>query len=246
MSILGRTVLNPAGGIRYHLRAWRHSKELWAPFRHEIGQWLETTWAPRCDTLILFGPSGGYCMNWHWLRRFGRVIAVEPDPVARWIFSRQMRKESVYSDLQWVSKNLLMGGALGLQSLLSKEPKAAILFCNLIGQLPLVLSEVENQRLRKVLPELLKGRTWASFHDRLSGPVTPKTGPDPSFSRRPSDEELLERFYRNSKEATTVSGTLELLDHATDEIFPEELARRYFDWPLTPDFHHLIEGVCSP
>ena len=64
-------LFNPAGGLRYHLRAYRHSARLWQPFRWTLGEWL-LGWRPPETTLALFGPSGGYCLQPFLLERFAR------------------------------------------------------------------------------------------------------------------------------------------------------------------------------
>jgi hypothetical protein len=249
MSWLSRTILNPAGGLRYHLRARRYSGALWGPFRREIGEWLERSWAPRRDTLIILGPSGGYCMSWHWLRRFQRVIAVDPDPLAHKIFRRKMKVAGVYADLRWIRRDLLSGGGAGLRELLEKEPGAAILFNNLAGQLRLLMSDEDLARFQAELPKLLEGRSWASFHDRFSGELVPRIPGDLRvFPARPSNELLIERFYRDIPEGGGAEGGASriqtLLDHETEKLFPHDREHRYFRWELEPGYYHLIEGVC--
>lgn len=245
MGLFSRTLLNPAGGLRYHLRAYRNSDELWAPFRAGVGEWLEKTWAPRRDTLVIFGPSGGYCMNWHWLKRFQRIVAVDPDPLARWIFNRRMRRSGVYAQLKWVPENLFANGPGGFRKLLEAEPGAAILFSNLIGQLPLVLSDGDLASFRAELGILLRDRSWASFHDRLSGTLEPRIQDGSVFPARPSESELIERFFRASVRGGEAPSALELLDHGTEQFFPAEMERRYFSWEIDPGQFHLIEGVCA-
>ena len=48
--------LNPAGGLRYHLRGFRHAKRLWWPFRFHLADWLYA-WQPPEKTLVLVGPT---------------------------------------------------------------------------------------------------------------------------------------------------------------------------------------------
>ena len=40
-----RAAFNPAGGVRYHLRARRHRDHEWAPFRTAVDAWL-AGWDP--------------------------------------------------------------------------------------------------------------------------------------------------------------------------------------------------------
>jgi hypothetical protein len=38
----------------------------------------------------------------------------------------------------------------------------------------------------------------------------------------------------------------ELLDHRTDDLLPRGTSYAYFDWPIVPGRHHLVEGVLGP
>ena len=53
-----------------------------------------------------------------------------------------------------------------LPQILAAHPGAAVLFCNVLGQLGVERSDYE-QRLAQ-LPGWLEGREWGSFHDRYS------------------------------------------------------------------------------
>ncbi len=84
-------LMNPAGGIRYHWRALRFGNRQWQSFRWEIGEWL-LGWQPKEPTLLLVGPSAGYCLQPFFFERFERVICLEPDPVARYLFKRKLMR----------------------------------------------------------------------------------------------------------------------------------------------------------
>ena len=75
-------LLAPSGGLVYHLRALRHRHGLWAPFQRVVADWL-AGWQPGRRELVIVGPSAGYALPAGFLRRFERVTALEPDPLAR-------------------------------------------------------------------------------------------------------------------------------------------------------------------
>jgi len=151
-------------------------------------------------------------------------------------------------------------------SMLEKYPGRAVLFCNVLGQLCIlhpeetagasfkawaaevfqgvggVVGDSDEGGERASVGRMgrmggLRGRSVASYHDRLSGPV--------AFSienRAPRDFSSAEiaRAFRSTEANVT------LLDHATGDIFRGDLNRVYFNWCVTPGQYHLIEGVFIP
>lgn len=225
----------------YHLRAARHSRGRWAPFRRDLGRWL-AGWQPRESKLLLIGPSAGYSLEPEFLARFTSVVAVDPDPLARWFFARRLGSPAAWERADYLRDGAGVPSSRRLGELLAAYPGHAVLFCNLLGQLKL-LPEVKEPALRgwfASLPELLSGRSFASYHDRLSGELAPHVVGGESAVL--TNDQLTERFY---SDASLPDGkTLELIDHLTDGIFPG-LPRAYFHWELHPRAHHLIEGVHS-
>jgi hypothetical protein len=249
MSALG--FINPAGGLRYHLRALRHSRSLWQPFRWALGEWL-LEWEPPETTLLLVGPSGGYNLQPFLFERFQRVVCLEPDPVARAIFSRRLAKAPLDSrpKLEFVTEDYLIHRPERLLELLDGLGSACVLFSNVLGQLRSLL-EVSSSgapellRVRESVQKALVGRSWASFHDRVSGFARPTFDGVVISDARLSDEEVVAAAYESSVSATQLANT-ELLDHLTEGFFPADLPHAYFVWELAPGLFHLIEGVCSP
>ena len=248
MSGLG--FINPAGGLRYHLRALRHSQALWQPFRWALGEWL-LGWQPPETTLVLVGPSGGYNLQPFLFERFQRVICLEPDPVARAIFARRLAKAPLDSKpkLEFLSDDHLLERPERLVELLDGLGSACVLFSNVLGQLRALLEVASSDapalvRVREGVQKALVGRSWASFHDRVSGFARPSFDGVVLADARLTDEEVIAAAYDSSASATG-SGNLELLDHLTDGFFPTNLSHAYFVWELSPGLFHLIEGVCS-
>lgn len=252
----GPAWLNPAGGLRYHLRGFRHSKRLWWSFRFHLADWLYA-WQPPEKTLVVVGPSGGYCIEPLTLERFDRLICLEPDPVARFVFQRRISRAPLekHPRIEFVSDDLILEDPTRFQRFLQETGPAAVLFSNFLGQLRVLLGALGPDRrldeTKRAIVSTLSGRSWASFHDRVSGSLAPSS-PEPFLAeRRLTDDELVETFYAHhrldSPEARLISpnGDLPLLDHLTSDLFPGDREHRYFVWELMPGHYHLIEAVSS-
>jgi hypothetical protein len=234
-------ILNPAGGVRYHLRARRYRPQLWADFRAQLDTWFER-WRPAAKRLAIVGPSGGYCLPLALVSRFDEIVCYEPDPIARFVLARRLRalpgdrKISFVSNDVWVEPVLKGDGPRSGWL----RPDTALLFSNFVGQLMFLVEDQVWSRYQSAWRErvwpLLETMPWASFHDRLSGPIAPSIDMRAS-STRLTDSQLLKWYGAHD--------TGELLDHATSELLPLGKHYGYFHWPLTPDQHHLIEAVFS-
>ncbi len=240
------TLLSPSGGLVYHLRAWRYHQNLWQPFRQALGEWLEFNWSPPLDRpLILIGCSAGWCLPIPYLKSFTEVHAFDLDPVALWILKRRGTNLRIKTQNQ---------DALGIEDTptgqtledILKRPgleNASILFCNLWGQL--YFDDTKQATLKKWqerLPEVLQGRNWASFFDRVSGPIPPDISSENCASPRSlTDEEVIKRYYQNET-MPPHSGLIELQDHMTAHYFADQ-PRDHFNWQLEPNRFHLIEAI---
>ena len=76
---------------------------------------------------------------------------------------------------------------------------------------------------------------WASFHDRVSGEIGPRLGDGVRTAKPLGDDEIV-ALYGDDQDG-------ELLDHRTDDLLPCGASCAYFDWPIVPGRHHLVEGV---
>jgi len=127
----------------------------------------------------------------------------------------------------------------------------AILFSNVLGQLR-VLTGTDSPdaprlaAIRAAVARATAGRSWASFHDRVSGVAAPEVDPVVHTAARLDDAAIVRRFYPSLLDADAPSGpSRELLDHLTGGLFPEARPHAYFSWPLMPGVFHLIEGTCG-
>lgn len=233
---------NPAGGIRYHYRAWRGREREWLPFRESLEVWL-SSWQPPASTLVIIGPSGGYCLPLRAIAHFRRFVIFEPDALARFILRRRLQRALPDRPITWVAHDawvqpLLHGGSIPTQLF---GNHSALLFSNVIGQLPYMLSDSDypgwRDAWRASVWPLLERMPWASFHDRVSGESAPAR-PFPGGRERLSDAQIHALY-----EPASPDGHVELIDHGSQELLPPGRSYCYFHWPLTRHMHHLIEGV---
>jgi hypothetical protein len=238
---------NPAGGLRYHIKALRYGERLWSPFRWSLGEWL-LDWHPPERTLLLVGPSGGYNLQPFVLERFERVVVLEPDPIARWLLSRRLRKVPLEPrpTLEFIARDHLVHHPERLADLLSSLGRCAVLFTNVLGQVRHLLEVEEAEtpefaKVRSAVRGALVGRSWASFHDRVSGRVAPTIEEPVLSEHRLSDDELLDSAYYEG--ASPIKAML--FDHATEGFFPEALPHLYLRWEIEPGVFHVIEAVAD-
>ena len=244
--------MNPAGGLRYHVRGFRYEKTLWYAFRFALAEWLYE-WKPPERRLVLVGPSAGYCFQAFFFERFEEVLCLEPDPVARRLFAFRLGRAPLESRpaLRFESQDLLLDDPERFRKRLESEGDVCVLFSNIVGQFR-VLLEAETAeherfaRLRSSLLSALGDRSYASFHDRVSGGLEPIMDGAVVFDRRLNDHEVVEQFYPGHDDAGSMiraDGSAPLLDHLTAGFFPADRPHAYFSWQLLPGIHHLIEGT---
>jgi hypothetical protein len=213
-------LFDASGGLIYHLRALVHRKGRWAPFHHTVADWL-TAWQPQGRELLLVGPSAGYSLPAEWLARFERITALEPDPLARLLLGRRVAA----GKLRFARLDCL-AGETGLKDLAAAYPFAAILFCNVLGQ----IAAPKGRRWDELLAEHLRGHQWASYHDAVSTLVAPRQ----LAAQSGVDAELpavLAKFW--------AGGELPLVDHDTFRL-AGPAAHRYALWPISAGRWHLV------
>ena len=244
--------LNPAGGLRYHARGLRYAKTLWYDFRFALAEWLYA-WETPERRLILVGPSAGYGFQPFFFERFEEILCLEPDPIARSLFALRLRRAPLETRprLRFESEDLLLAEPERFRARLDAEGDAAVLFSNIVGQFRVLLAaeSPKNERfarLRSALLPALGTRSYASFHDRVSGALEPLLEGAAVFDRRLDDRELVERFYPGNDDPDAMirtDGSAPLLDHLTAGFFPPERPHAYLAWELMPGTHHLIEAT---
>lgn len=227
---------SPSGGLVWHARAWRRGHS-WAEFHAGIADWLES-WRPAGDDLLILGPSAGWCLPGTFLARFGRIHAVDFDPLAeplfRWRHAAALRRRR--TTLTWARSDFIAQ----LPQLLARYPEHVVLFANVLGQHRLHCTDVPAaERTLGALKTALRHRAWASFHDRLSGDWPAAAGTPPSFrvSGPLPTPALARRVTRGG----------EWLDHLTADVLPASAVRLLLPWRLTAGRLHWVEaGVSEP
>jgi len=248
--------LNPAGGLRYHLRGFRHARALWWPFRFALAEWLYG-WQPPERRLVLVGPSAGYCLEPLTLERFDEIICLEPDPVARFLFARRLRRAKLerLPRLRFEARDLILEDPARFAAFLAEIGEAAVLFSNFLGQMRVLLDlagpDARLEAVKRSIVAALEGRSWASFHDRVSGALRPLAREPLDADRRLSNDEITAIYFgahtldRDDRVLIAAGGERPLLDHLTEGMFPAERPHRYFVWELEPGQFHLIEATCQ-
>lgn len=238
-------VFNPAGGLSYHCRAALNASQRWGPFRENVGSWLRG-WQPPERHLVLVGPSGGYTLPITWLTTFEKLTILEPDPVARWLLRRKLtnqvrtNRSGRSPECAFIADDNLVTQPARLPELVARNAPCAILFSNILGQLGHLIGDAtrgDTAAIKAAVRDVARHRSWASYHDRVSGAVAPNIPPTGLHAPRRLTEAELYPLYAHSPKTVT------LVDHDTDELFPKDVAHSYFSWPLTAGYFHLIEAV---
>ena len=217
------------GGLVWHLRALRARTGLWQTFRDDVERWL-ANWQPQTSSLVIIGPSAGWCLPVSFLTRFAQIHCVDIDPLASWLF------QSVHGGalkpagvtINWSRDDFFDAPA----RILSAYPASAVLLANVAGQRCFQLKDAQATELNlKEVRAALSGRDWASFHDRLSAPGF-NVLPVREWSEQISGVQILERYG--------LSG--EWLDHLTGDILPASVTRRIIPWRFSTGRVHLVEA----
>lgn len=214
-------LLDPSGGLVYHLRAARHRHGLWAPFHAEVARWLGD-WQTGRRTLVIVGPNAGYALPAGFLSRFERVVALEPDPLARRLLARRPDAERLRFD----TLDCLTTPD-GLARLAKRYPEAAILFSNVLGQI-----QAPADNWAALLARHLAGHAWASYHDVISTGARPGRIEGCTVTAPESLDGTLAHFWEDKE--------ISVVDHETLHMGGSETLR-YALWQITRKRWHLVE-----
>jgi len=215
----------PSGGLTYQLRALRYRHSLWIGFHAAAASWL-SDWRPDCTTLVIVGPNAGHALPPGFLERFGQVIALEPDPIARHLLARRPDAHQLRFD-----KLDCLSTPDGLALLAARFPDAAFLFSNVLGQ---VAAPAESWTT--LLARHLQTRHWASYHDVISTTRAPDHHAPLQRVSLLSLETLLMHFWTRGEIAVTDHETLHLGGRGPYS---------YALWPITPARWQVVEWVVN-
>lgn len=225
-----------SGGWAYHKKYLRYGRA-WAEFRSPLNLWLDTQLKSDLS-LLLIGPSAGYNLDDSLLKRFPEISALDVDRWAKWFWSFQhSAKVRNWSHHNYFLKDADLDPEV-FQNLEADFPNHQILFCNLLGQLGFLfpMTEQRAETLKQGLTEL--ERPWCSFHDLYS-----LHGPRKKLlefqSRLPSE------IHRSQIDEILGSAppSLQISDHWTRLMIPEQKNSRLFPWFLTKNSLHIVEAA---
>lgn len=209
---------DPSGGLGYHWRAWRR-RVAWQPFHAWLGTRLNG-WRPDRDTLVLVGPSAGYALDMTFLSRWRAITVFEPDTLARILLRRRFAQLPIR--FAWLDALAMPDGP---RALAAQFPDAALLFCNVLGQ---VGDADEVAQRGAALRRALAAHAWASWHDVLSSRVRP-SGVLPAAVA--SADALARALWRGQ--------AVEVVDHGAFGLVGAPGA--YATWALAPDAWQVVE-----
>lgn len=235
-----------SGGIVYHFRALAHRRH-WKRFIADVSAW-SNIWLLeqiRNDRRIeLVGPSAGYTLPWRTLRKCPTLHAIEPDPIARAVLRRR-HPTMTFDTRPGLGWNRDTYDPVALDRWFDERRDAALVFCNLLGQIS--LSQTLSPQWTDRFQDRLRSQVWLSFHDIYSANLRPQL---PSISTAKLGESNLEgALCPHTLYAHAPKGTpLEVCDHLTKVLlapFRKAKCTKYFAWQITPGRWHLIEGICT-
>ena len=217
--------------------AWRFQERLWRRF-HENLNVLLCNWRHFSKNIVLIGPSAGYSLSREFLEAFDAVQVYDPDPLAKKLFLKRFEGLPV----EWsMDSPFFRPGVDSVQSLWklrNSHPDSAVLFCNVIGQWPLMepVGDEEIQNFVDQLCQVYTQHNWASFHDLFSGPSRWKKWTHTEQRQQVNFQTLeqVEEFWQDT-------GGGPLTDHLTFKKFNQVSKKQHLIWPLTPRQIHIVE-----
>ena len=224
--------------FRWHLRALR-SRARWQRTRDTIAAWLAQ--APHgFDDLLLFGASAGWMMDDAFLSRFRRIDAVDFEWAAAPLF--RLRHARVIREHRIEVRFHRVEALSGLEQMLALRPRALVLFDNVLGQYTLTCRDIlRAERTLDGLKSRLRGRTWGSVHDAISGP-----GRRLALHEEPPAIQLAAGTpWPDQRLTDQVAGRDTWRDHLTRTVLPAQVPSVLIAWQLTPGYWHWLQAGWS-
>lgn len=221
----------------YHLRALRYRDTLWKSHLEGVDRFVRSWSCP--PNLVLIGPSAGYSLPLDWLARFDSLTVVEPGWFARRAFAAKLLP--LNTPVRHIGEPVAFEKPGFLERMGIDVATSGVLFCNVLGQMP-VRSEAA---LRDSLRKTLTGVSWASYHDRFSASEVLWSYPDGEVSARLPTAELIREEPPAKGLFRRRPATREVQEHLASDALSGLAPRRvrYWDWQITPKQVHLIEGM---
>lgn len=161
--------MNQTGGFFYHYLGLRNSMRYWKSFQEHIESVLEKIQIKENERIAWIGVSGAYSLPKLLLReRLLKDHFIDIDPFAKWVFNFRIG----YSE-NWSAENYLKididptKSAAESAEALNQMAVDKIIFCNILGQLPLFSIEKPKSywiRYHQVLLDSIAVEVF-SYHD---------------------------------------------------------------------------------
>ena len=226
--------LHPTGGLSYHLKSYLHRDHLWSSFRENLErlqiEWIKNLPPSQKKTLILCGASGGHTQSQKILNQFSHLIHVDKDPLAKFFFKQRINHPSV----EFITGDLFETTLIN--DLLHRFPadQSSVMWCNVLGQVGVIYSENETQKIFENVNTLMSDRSWMTYHDLYSVETS-----SPEVHRSlPTQSRSFAAFQQGLKQSG--SQRIELIDHLTSDQFKMQKSEVLL-WPLTSKKLHFIE-----
>ncbi len=245
------TLWNSTGGIFYLSKALRFRRKLWAPFVDAIAgplrEWVRAAQAGGARRLWIFGPNAGWTLPRD--LGFSEIIAVEPDPLAYWMFWWRFARAGV-KVTHWPDSPLTREPA-DLRRWIDTQLRAgdAVLFSNLLGQWSLQFNEAQEARqnaFRPLIGEIFRRVPTVTYHDRLSGAMALTALPVAQDGFATNDA-WITGMHRQLHAAD-----VELCDHGLESFFSEVRSTaattaviKNYSWEISPGIFHWVELISS-
>ena len=246
--------MNRTGGLLWHWRAWQRQAQ-WQGACDGIGQWLDQV-QPASQELLIIGASAGWMMPVRWLQGFKKITTFDIDrwaaPLFRWRHGRPLQASG--TQLLCHTSDALTP----LDAVLRANPKAAVLFDNILGQLRFQQPSLDHATAQiEKIKRSMCAREWGSVHDAYSGPVYPTESASKApychqsvqaahLSPSPTDHSAVPLAPEFTKFSAQFNAQGEWLDHLTSNVFPGGTPVHHIVWTYAPRYSHWLQAGWIP
>lgn len=162
--------MNQTGGFFYHYLAFRNSAKYWSVFRREILDFLRPKF--KNGKTLWVGPSAGYSLDKELIKpRLAKDYFVEVDFLSKIIFKLRFGKP-----LNWITSSAFrftkdpVESAQLTAAILNSYSVDTVIFCNILGQLPLLYPAAGSNYWNQFYGSLMNDieSSIVSYHDWLT------------------------------------------------------------------------------
>lgn len=235
--------MNQSGGIFYHYLALRNSLKLWGGYKLAIADFLKSfSWNDE-EISYWIGPSAGYSIPSELsAKRLHLDYFCEPEFLAKTIF--RLRHGKVKNWLTESSFDFSDPNTTAVSKLLmDAEAKqvSRLIFCNILGQIPLLNSKLGPEYWDKFYVELEQSNLPViSYHDYYTFKALPRLL-DQLEQIKPPEGKLDENSLHAFLQKELSSGEIGLVDHGTSSL--AKYSKQRIWWRKDKTTLHLIDCI---